>query len=166
VPIACVYPPVMADPVNTLLLEIENECARLPGVVLAKAAGGEARLGRLRELLGRNAPAGYAAFALRYDGGWLPASPPQLGQEMGGERELPGDPGLRLLSLDESLLRARDPERPAELNGLWPVAERGPQVFALDLDAAEEGECPVVELAGRSVDRVGSSFLRFLYACL
>lgn len=165
-PIACVYPPVMADPVNTLLLEIENECARLPGVVLAKAAGGEARLGRLRELLGRNAPAGYAAFALRYDGGWLPASPPQLGQEMGGERELPGDPGLRLLSLDESLLRARDPERPAELKGLWPVAERGPQVFALDLDAAEEGECPVVELAGRSVDRVGSSFLRFLYACL
>jgi len=31
-----------------LLLEIEAECARLPGAVLARAAAGEARLARSR----------------------------------------------------------------------------------------------------------------------
>ena len=156
----------MSEPTNMLLLEIEGECARLPGAVLAKAAGGEARLGRLNDLLGRAAPAGYAAFASRYDGGWLPASLHQPPQEAGGESEGACDPGLRLFSLDESLRRASDPERPPELKGLWPVAERGSRFFALDLDAAGEDECSVVELAGRSVDRVGSSFLRFIYACL
>jgi len=155
----------MADPVNMLLLEIEAECARLPGAVLARAAGGEARLGRLKDLLGRAAPIGYSAFASRYDGGWLPVNAllpePGTGSDVAAR-----DPGLRLLSFDESLRRASDPERPAELKGLWPVAERGPRLFALDLDSAGEGECSVVELAGHSVDRVGSSFLRFIYACL
>lgn len=155
---------MMADPVNMLLLEIEDECARLPGAVLAKAAGGEARLARLNDLLGRAAPAGYAAFVSRYDGGWLPAIPLQPGQGSGPDSEC--DPGLRLLSFDESLRRASDPGRPAELKGLWPVAERGLRPFALDLESAGEEQCPVVELAGRSVDRVGSSFLRFVYACL
>jgi tetratricopeptide (TPR) repeat protein len=156
----------MAEPVNMLLLEIEAECARLPGAVLAKVAGGEARLGRLKDLLGRAAPAGYAAFASRYDGGWLPAKRSQPEQDAAGCGHGACDPGLRLLSLEESLRRASDPERPAELKGLWPVAERHLRLFALDLEAAEDGECPVVEVAGRSVDRVGSSFLRFLYACL
>ena len=156
----------MSEPINMLLLEIEGECARLPGAVLAKATGGEARLGRLNDLLGRVAPAGYAAFVLRYDGGWLPANPLSAGSGPGGSSECGYDPGLRLLSLDESLRWASDPERPAELKGLWPVAERGLRLFALDLEGIGEGECPVVELAGRSVDRVGSSFLRFVYACL
>ena len=156
----------MADPVNMLLLEIEAECARLPGAVLAKAAGGEARLGRLKDLLGRIAPVGYGAFASRYDGGWLPVNTPQPEQGTSSDNQGARDPGLRLLSFDESLRRASDPERPAELKGLWPVAERGPRLFALDLDSAGEGECSVVELAGHSVDRVGSSFLRFIYACL
>ena len=154
----------MADPVNMLLLEIEAECARLPGAVLARAAASEARLARLKDLLDRAAPVGYAAFVSRYDGGWLPVNTLQPTQGAGGGG--PCDPGLRLLSLDESLRRASDPERPAELKGLWPVAERGPRLFALDLDGAGEGECSVVELAGHSVDRVGSSFLRFIYACL
>jgi tetratricopeptide (TPR) repeat protein len=156
----------MSEPINMLLLEIEGECARLPGAVLAKAAGGEARLGRLNDRLGRAAPAGYAAFVSRYDGGWLPANPLSAGSGPGGSSERGYDPGLRLLSLDESLRWASDPERPAELKGLWPVAERGLRLFALDLEGVGEGECPVVELAGRSVDRVGSSFLRFVYACL
>jgi tetratricopeptide (TPR) repeat protein len=156
----------MSEPINMLLLEIEGECARLPGAVLAKAAGGEARLGRLNDLLGRAAPAGYAAFVLRYDGGWLPANPLWAGPGPGGSSECACDPGLRLLSIDESLRWASDPERPAELKGLWPVAERGLRLFALDLEGVGEVECPVVELAGRSVDRVGSSFLRFVYACL
>jgi len=52
----------MADPVNMLLLEIEAECARLPGAVLARAAAGEARLARLKDLLDRAAPVGYAAL--------------------------------------------------------------------------------------------------------
>jgi tetratricopeptide (TPR) repeat protein len=156
----------MSDPINMLLLEIQGECARLPGAVLTKAAGGEARLGRLNDLLGRAAPAGYAAFASRYDGGWLPAKSPQPGPADGGRGEIAGDSGLRLLSLDESVRWASDPERPAETKGLWPVAERGLRLFALDLEGAGESEAPVVELAGRSVDRVGSSFLRFVYACL
>ena len=154
----------MAEPVNMLLLEIEAECAHLPGAVLAKAAGGEGRLGRINDLLGRAAPAGYAAFASRYDGGWLPANRSQPEQGAGSHGAC--DPGLRLLSLEESVRRASDPERPAEIKGLWPVAERDLRLFALDLEAAEDGECPVVEVAGRSVDRVGSSFLRFLHACL
>ena len=157
--------PVMADPVNMLLLEIEGECARLPGAELIKSAGGEARLARLSELLGRATPAGYAAFALRYDGGWLPANPSHPEQGAGGCTD-GCDPGLRFLSLEASLRRASDSERPAEMKGLWPVAERGMRLFALDLESVEEGECPVVEVAGRSVDRVGSSFLRFVYACL
>ena len=156
----------MADPVNLLLLEIEDECAHLPGAVLARAAGGEARLARLTDLLGRSAPAGYAAFALRYDGGWLPANPALLEPGAEGSSEGACEPGLRLLSLEESLRRASDPERPTELKGLWPVAEQSSRLFALDVEAAGEGECSVVELAGRSVDRVGSSFLSFVYARL
>jgi tetratricopeptide (TPR) repeat protein len=156
----------MADPVNMLLLEIEAEFTKLPGAVLARTAGGEARLARLNELLGRAMPAGYAAFASRYDGGWLPAITFLAEHQSGGSSDSTCDPGLRLLSLEASQRRASDIERPAELKGLWPVAERGMRLFALDLDAAEEGECPVVEVAGRSVDRVGSSFLRFVYACL
>jgi len=42
----------------------------------------------------------------------------------------------------------------------------GPASFRLGPRRAGEGECSVVELAGHSVDRVGSSFLRFIYACL
>ena len=152
----------MADPVNMLLFEIEAECARLPGAMLSKAAGGEARLARLGSALGRVAPAGYAAFVSRYDGGRLTMNP--TGER--AEIEAKSDPGLRILSLDESLRRAAGPEHPIELKGLWPVAERGTRLFALDCEAEGEGEWPVVELAGRSVDRVGSSFLRFIYACL
>jgi tetratricopeptide (TPR) repeat protein len=155
---------VMADPVNMLLFEIEAECARLPGAVLSKAASGEARLARLTSAIGRAAPAGYAAFVTRYDGGSLTMN--ATNSRAVGTSEAACDPGLRILTLDESARRAAGPERAAELKGLWPVAERGLRLFALDCEAEGEGECPVVEVAGRSVDRVGSSFLRFIYACL
>ena len=156
---------VMADPVNMLLFEIEAECARLPGAVLSKAASGEVRLARLTKALGRTAPAGYAAFLARYDGGSLTMNATNLGQAE-GMSEAACDPGLRILSLDESVRRAAGPDRTAELKGLWPVAARGPRIFALDFEATQDGEQPVVEIADRSVDRVGSTFLRFLSACL
>src|SRR5581483_985268 len=51
--------------------------------------------------------------------------------------------------------------------GLWPIIERGAQRFALDAeDASSDGEWPVVEVSERGVDRVGTSFLRFLHVLL
>jgi len=160
----------MADPVSMLLLEIEVECARLAGAALVKAAGGEGRLAHIADSLGRAAPAGYAAFVSRYDGGWLTAnraaSPTEDQHRTGDSPDEACDPGLRLLSLDESLRWAAELKRPPERKGLWPVANRGARLFALDYDAEGDGEWPVVEVAGRTVDRAGSSFLRFVYACL
>ena len=43
---------------------------------------------------------------------------------------------------------------------------QGARVFALDFDTGADSEQPVVEVADHSVDRVGSSFLRFVSACL
>ncbi len=150
----------MADPVRMLLLEIEQECARLPGAALIRAEGGEARLDRFKQLAGRDACPGYAAFVRQYDGGQLSAPQAEKPGDLGS-----AEPGLRLLTFEESLRRTRGAER-AELKGLWPIAERGPRLFALDYEVAPDGECPVVEVADHSVDRVGTSCLRFLYACL
>jgi len=105
----------MSEPINMLLLEIEGECARLPGAVLAKVAGGEARLGRLNDLLGRAAPAGYARLFRAYDGGWLPANPLSAGSGAGRQAVNGVRSGLRLLSLDEVCRWASEPERPAEI---------------------------------------------------
>jgi hypothetical protein len=54
----------------------------------------------------------------------------------------------------------------AGLKGLWPVLERAGRLYALDAESAGESEWPVVEVADRSVDRAGSSFLRFLHGLL
>lgn len=142
----------MVDPVRALLLEIETEIDRLPGAALAApAAAGPAREERWKELFGRQPPPGFTAFLNRHDGGILA-------------------PEVRLLSWDESLRRLRESDRAGEgasgLKGLWPVLERGGRLFALDAEAAGESEWPVVEVADRSVDRAGSSFLRFLHALL
>jgi tetratricopeptide (TPR) repeat protein len=152
-------PPQMVDPVRTLLLEIENEIDKLPGGALspASAVGAAGREERFKAIFGRVPPAGYAAFIARHDGGAL-------------------SDDVRLLSFEESLRRVREAERsgeggsagtaPGVLKGLWPVLERGSRLFALDADAASEPEWPVVEVADRSVDRAGSSFLRFVHALL
>jgi tetratricopeptide (TPR) repeat protein len=150
----------MVDPVRTLLLEIETEIERLPGARLAPAGGVTAggREERFKDLFGRSAPPGFAAFFARHNGGVLADD-------------------VRLLSFEESLRRVREAERGSEgagsagagagvLKGLWPVVERGARLFALDADAGGDLEWPVVEVADRSVDRAGSSFLRFLHALL
>jgi tetratricopeptide (TPR) repeat protein len=148
-------PFLMVDPVRALLLEIETEIDRLPGAALSGpatgAAAGAARDERWKELFGRVPPPGFAAFVDRHDGGVLSSD-------------------VRLLSWDESLRRLREADRAGDgssgLKGLWPVLERGDRLFALDAEAAGESEWPVVEVADRSVDRAGSSFLRFLHALL
>ena len=162
----------MVDPVRTLLLEIETEIGRLPGAKLSASGsgGGTHRDERFKELFGRVPPPGFAAFVARHDGGTLA-------------------PDVRILSWDESLRRLHDAERGAAeggaggsggggsgggaagagagaLKGLWPVLERGDRLFALDAEAAGDPEWPVVEVADRSVDRAGTTFLRFLHALL
>lgn len=172
---ACVrIPRGMADPVRTLLLEIEEQCRKLPGCELTQAPGGEARLRRLRSAFSTSVSPGYAAFLSRYDGGRLVPSAeaavkPVDGDacptgRVGGEG---GDPVyLQMLGFEESQRILREVEHPQDWKGLWPVARRGLRVFALDFEATADGEQPVVEVGERSVDRVGSSFLRFLSACL
>jgi tetratricopeptide (TPR) repeat protein len=144
----------MVDPVRALLLEIETEIDRLPGAALAgPVVGGQAgaaRDERWKDLFGRPPPPGFAAFLARHDGGLLA-------------------PEVRLFAWEESLRRIREADRAGEgggLKGLWPVLERGGRLYALDAEAAGESEWPVVEVADRSVDRAGSSFLRFLHGLL
>ena len=163
----------MADPVRTLLLEIEEQCGQIPGCELSKAAGGDARLRKLKATFSAAVSPGYAAFTARYDGGHL-AHPPLVsgkpGEDMpAGDESSHGadDPiYLHLLGFDEGQRVLRDAGPSPDWKGLWPVARRGQRIFALDFEATSEGEQPVVEVADRSVDRVGSSFLRFLSACL
>jgi tetratricopeptide (TPR) repeat protein len=159
----------MADPVRTLLLEIEEQCGRMPGCKLALDQGGEARLAKLKALFPSAAMPGYAAFTFRYDGGRLARPLAESRDPSSGS--LPADASddglyLQLLGFDEAQRVLRDATNPQEWKGLWPVARRGPRLFALDFEASPDGEQPVVEVGDRSVDRVGSSFLRFLSACL
>ena len=155
----------MADPARTLLLEIEEQCSKLPGVELMVATGGDLRLDRLRLLFPQVVSPGYAAFIERYNGGNF-GRPTTLSipTPIGGAVE--EDSYLTLLSFEESQRLLRESPRSAEWKGLWPVAARGPRIFALDFESTQDGEQPVVEIADRSVDRVGSTFLRFLSACL
>jgi tetratricopeptide (TPR) repeat protein len=142
----------MVDPANTLIGELEREVSALPGASLGPAAGADAA-GRFQSAMGRRPPPGFAAFLGAHDGGRL-------------------GPEIKLLSLDESAARRSpsDPEaaRPGAWPvGLWPIMERGLQRFALDAeDASTDGEWPVVEVSERGIDRVGTSFLRFLHVLL
>ncbi len=104
--------------------------------------------------MGRWAPPGFAAFLSAHDGG-------VLGSE------------IKILTLAESAQRRAESERdgsraplpsPSWPAGLWPVMERAGRRFALDAEeATTDGEWPVVEVSDRGVDRVGTSFLRFLH---
>jgi tetratricopeptide (TPR) repeat protein len=162
----------MADPVRTLLLEIEEQCGQIPGCELIKAAGGETRLRNLKTTFSVAVSPGYAAFATRYDGGRLlrlPGASSGKPAEAAGGEPIP-DPDesvyLDLLAFEDSQRILREAGQPQDWKGLWPVARRGLRIFALDFEATSEGEQPVVEVGDRCVDRVGSSFLRFLSACL
>jgi tetratricopeptide (TPR) repeat protein len=138
-------PSDMKDPARTLLGEIEREVAGLPGASLAAPASATSRF---EALMGAPPPPGLAAFLAAHDGG-------QLG------------PDVRLLSLDEAARRRERPTRGGAgewPTGLWPVMERGGRRFALDAeDANPDGEWPVVEVGERGVDRMGTSFLRFVH---
>jgi tetratricopeptide (TPR) repeat protein len=157
----------MADPARTLLLEIEEQCSHLSGVTLLEASGGDLRLGRLRLLFQQPVSSGYAAFISRYNGG-------RLGRSKGQSERIPAvsriaveeETYLELLTFEDSQKILRETHRGIDWKGLWPVASRGARIFALDFEATQEGEQPVVEAGERSVDRVGSTFLRFLSACL
>ena len=173
-----IHPGKMTEPVSMLLLEIEKELERVAGakLVKVKTPRSDSELARLKASLGRDISAGYAAFLARYDGGWLipsgtgTASCPLDAASDSRAQNLvhPASVvvGLRLFSLSESFTVASDPARRTELKGLWPIAERGSRLLALDCDVAGEADLPVVEVAGRNLDRVGSSYLRFIYACL
>jgi tetratricopeptide (TPR) repeat protein len=153
----------MADPVRTLLLEIEEQCGKLRGCELVAATGGDARIGKIRSLFGGPLSPGFAAFASRYDGGKL-----GRGALEGAGRGSTADEDvyLHLLGFEDSQRILSEVAPASDWKGLWPVARRGQRVFALDFETGTEGEQPVVEVGDRSVDRVGSSFLRFLSACL
>jgi tetratricopeptide (TPR) repeat protein len=138
----------MKDPARTLLGEIEREVASLPGASLYPGAGSDAAT-RFQALMGLPPPPGLAAFLAAHDGGVLGAD-------------------VRILGLEESSKRRRPPERPGPAGalpaGLWPVMERGGRRYALDAEgASSDGEWPVVEIGETGVDRVGTSFLRFVH---
>jgi tetratricopeptide (TPR) repeat protein len=138
----------MTDPVQTLLGEVEREAALLAGASLFPGVDSDG-LRRFVAAAGAPPPPGLAAFLASHDGGLLGSD-------------------VRLLSLDEATQRRFQPER-AMLpgvwpSGLWPVMERGGRRFALDAEeTSSDGEWPVVEVSDRGIDRVGTSFLRFLH---
>jgi tetratricopeptide (TPR) repeat protein len=143
----------MVDPAKTLIGELEREVSALPGASLFPGAGSDAAV-RFQSAMGRWAPPGFAAFLSAHDGGVL-------------------GPEIKILTLAESTQRRAESERdggrapspsPPWPAGLWPVMERSGRRFALDAEeATTDGEWPVVEVSDRGVDRVGTSFLRFLH---
>ncbi len=144
----------MVDPAKTLIGELEREVSALPGASLFPGAGSDAST-RFQAAMGRWAPPGFAAFLSAHDGGVLGSD-------------------IKILTLAESAQRRAESERdggrvplpsPPWPAGLWPVMERAGRRFALDAEeATTDGEWPVVEVSDRGVDRVGTSFLRFLHA--
>src|SRR5262245_19361506 len=138
----------MKDAAHTLLGEVEREAAALPGASLLPGGGADAAR-RFATLAGAPPPPGLAAFLAAHDGAVLA-------------------PDVRLLTLDEAAARRFVPERAALPTTwppeLWPILERSGRRFALDAaDADSDGEWPVVEVSDRGIDRVGTSFLRFLH---
>ena len=94
-------------------------------------------------------PPGLAAFLAAHDGGVL-------------------GPETRLLTMDEAAGRVSGSRRTPGISawpaGLWPIVDRAGRRYALDAEEASgDGEWPVVEVTEQGVDRVGTSFLRFLH---
>src|SRR5450432_738044 len=138
----------MKEPARTLIGEIERVVSALPDTVLFHGVGAEG-LQRFQAIMGVAPPPGLAAFLTAHDGGLL-------------------GPEARLLTVDESVARATGTKRTPGLSnwpvGLWPIADRTGRRYALDAEEANgDGEWPVVEVTERGVDRVWTSFLRFLH---
>jgi len=151
----------MVDPANTLIGELEREVSFLPGASLSPGAGaGAAR--SFQAVMGRRPPPGFAAFLTAHDGGVLGPDIKLLSLEEAAQRRVPWEPQTRR----GDGLDGRDGLDGAPA-GLWPILERQGQRFALDAeDASSDGEWPVVEVSERGVDRVGTSFLRFMHVLL
>jgi len=130
-----------------LIGEIERVVSALPDAVLFGPASADAAP-RFQALMGVAPPPGLAAFLAAHDGGLLASD-------------------TRILTVDEAAARVSGKRRTAGLSGwpagLWPVVDRAGRRFALDAEEASgEGEWPVVEVTEQGVDRVGTSFLRFV----
>src|SRR5580698_2839133 len=138
----------MKEPARTLIGEIERVVSALPDTVLFQGLSADG-LQRFGAIMGVPPPPGLAAFLTAHDGGLL-------------------GPEARLLTVDESVARVTGTKRTPGLStwppGLWPIADRTGRRYALDAEEANgDGEWPVVEVTERGVDRVGTSFLRFLH---
>jgi tetratricopeptide (TPR) repeat protein len=141
----------MREPAQTLVGELERIVSALPDAVLYPGLGAEGQR-RFAAAMGVPPPPGLATFLAAHDGGIL-------------------SPDARLLTIDEAASRiTSSPGMHARVGGarwqvgLWPVAERAGRRYALDAEEASgDGEWPVVEVTEHGVDRVGTSFLRFLH---
>jgi len=141
----------MREPAQTLVGELERIVSALPDAVLFPGLGADGPR-RFAAAMGVPPPPGLATFLAAHDGGLLA-------------------PDTRLLTLDEAAARVTGGAgRSARATsarwqvGLWPVAERAGRRYALDAEEASgDGEWPVVEVTEHGVDRVGTSFLRFLH---
>ena len=141
----------MREPAQTLVGELERIVSALPDAVLFPPPGPDGQR-RFAAAMGVPPPPGLATFLAAHDGGIL-------------------GPDTRLLTIDDAAARlAGRPSSAAGVGpgrwqvGLWPVAERAGRRYALDAEEASgDGEWPVVEVTEHGVDRVGTSFLRFLH---
>ena len=141
----------MREPAQTLVGELERIVSALPDAVLFPGLGADGPR-RFTAAMGVAPAPGLATFLAAHDGGILA-------------------PDVRLLTLDEAASRLKSgtgigigPGGAPWQAGLWPVAERAGRRYALDAEEASgDGEWPVVEVTETGVDRVGTSFLRFLH---
>jgi tetratricopeptide (TPR) repeat protein len=138
----------MKEPAQTLIGDVERVVSTLPDAVLFPGLGAEGPR-RFQAAMGVVPPPGLAAFLAAHDGGVLGAE-------------------VRLPTMEEAIARI-GAHRPSGIGvpwptGLWPVVDRSGRRYALDAEEASgDGEWPVVEVTERGVDRVGTSFLRFLH---
>ena len=140
----------MREPAQTLVGELERIVSALPDAVLFPGLGAEGQR-RFAAAMGVPPPPGLATFLAAHDGGILaPGRAPADDRRGGGAGERHGPRG-RFGGARWQV-------------GLWPVAERAGRRYALDAEEASgDGEWPVVEVTEHGVDRVGTSFLRFLH---
>jgi tetratricopeptide (TPR) repeat protein len=133
----------MVDPVKTMVGVIERELATVSGATLFPGLGADAA-DRFRAVFGLEPTSGLEAFLVAHDGGRLSAE-------------------SRLLAFAEAATRFQELSTAGQ-RGLWPFLEHAGRLFALDAEGAgSDGEWPAVEVTERGVDRVGTSFLRFLH---
>lgn len=133
----------MVDPVRTLVGTLERELATVPGATLFPGLGADAAA-RFRGVFGVEPTPGFEVFLTLHDGGRLSSE-------------------SKLLTFAEAAARFQELSAAGQ-RGLWPFLEHAGRLFALDAEGAgSDGEWPAVEVTERGVDRVGTSFLRFLH---